>query len=428
MSGVSATATARPWKIPKAVLVFWLACVLGAFADVMLTHDSAAWDLKVYAVALQSLKANHDPYTDATNIQKQHHAERMAHPEIPESGSPPYSYVYSPITLPLLRVLAQVPSVPLALLYWLIYIAGTLTTIAIGVSFASTAERTPMLYAAGFAPFFPGLLANGTVLSGNIAYILYAAVLAGAVVGWKKDAWRYFYVAVLLATCVKAPLLSLALIPALSARKQWWPTVATLAAGVALFACQPLVWPTLFKHYLEAVELQFSFNQDFGCSPAGLVSQLLAHHSIPYSPASYFVYCGYAIPLFAALIYLSRLYLRGGFMLRQWAPVLLLGIILLNPRIMEYDVAPITVPLALVAWRMARVTPLPRVWTGILAGALVLMNAASLYSWEWRKTLDGPLVMALFLAGCWMLLREARQADVAAAPTRLHAAANSAHA
>jgi hypothetical protein len=412
---------ARPWSIPKAVLIFWLAAMIAV--PIWITHDSSAWDMRVYATAMDSLRADHDPYSDATNIQKQHHAERLANAETAIDDAPPYSYVYSPITLPLLRVLGHIPPAPLALLYWLIYIAGALTTIAVGVSFASTAERTPMLYAAALAPFFPGLLANGTVLSGNIAYILYAAVLAAATVGWKKNVWRYFYVAVLLATCVKAPLLSLALIPALSARKQWWPTIATLVAGVALFACQPLVWPTLFKHYLEAVELQFSFNQDFGCSPAGLVSQLLAHHGIPYSPASYFVYCGYAIPLFAALVYLSRLYLRGGFALRQWAPVLLLGIILLNPRIMEYDVAPITVPLALLAWRITHATSRPRLWTCILSGALLLMNAASLYSWEWRKALDGPLVVVLFLTGCWMLLREARQAEVAmGTPLRVTAA------
>src|SRR6201999_375654 len=111
-----------------------------------------------------------------------------------------------------------------------------------------------------------------TVLGGNIAYILYGAVLAAAFLGWKKNLWWCFYVVVLFAACVKAPLLSLALLPALSARKQWLPTTATVAAGLLLFACQPLIWPALFKHYLEAVELQFSFNQDFGCSPAGLFS------------------------------------------------------------------------------------------------------------------------------------------------------------
>ena len=62
-------------------------------------------------------------------------------------------------------------------------------------------------------------------------------------------------------------------------------------------------------------------------------------------------YLCYAIPLFALLFALSRRYLQGSFTLRQWAPVLLVGVILFNPRILEYDVAPITLPLTLIAWR-----------------------------------------------------------------------------
>lgn len=328
------------------VLIFWLMAALAV--PVWIAHDSSAWDVRVYDAALKSIEVGHDPYVDATTIQKQHHVSVAANSSVDTGKDPPYSYVYSPVTLILLRSLANVPRHLLLVLYWSAYVVCTCLSIAVCVWFGTKQEQTPLLYMAGIAAFFPGLLANGTVLGGNIAYILYGFALLAAWFGWRRSVWRPFYAVVLAASCFKAPLLSLALIPALSARKQWLPSLATIAVGIALFASQSVLWPNLFRHYLEAVELQFSFNHDFGCSPAGLLSEFLYAHGRSYSPASSFFYAAYAIPVLCALVYLSRTYLKGAFQLREWAPVLLLGIILLNPRIMEYDVAPVTLAMALV--------------------------------------------------------------------------------
>ncbi len=172
-------------------------------------------------------------------------------------------------------------------------------------------ERRYFIYFAPVAAFFPGLLANGTILGGNIAYILYALVLLAAVVGWRRGSWHWFYLAVLAASCVKAPLLSLVAIPVLSARRQWIPAGITTAAGAAFFAMQPLVWPTLFKHYLQAVELQFSYNHDFGSSPAGLFSEILTITASPtLSPASSSMPAT-RCPSSLVMLYLSRQFLRG---------------------------------------------------------------------------------------------------------------------
>ena len=391
----------RGWD--ASLLTFWLMAALAI--PIWVAHDSAAWDVHIYQKAQQSLRIGHDPYSDAIAIQRQYHSDLLAHTLPDPNAPPPYSYVYSPLTLPVLRALAVLPTWVLGAAYWTLYVAGVLAAIWVGVWFAEDREKKAAMYLGAVACYFPGLLANGTVLSGNIAYILYGVVLLTAVIGWKQNRWIWLYLAVLLASCFKAPLLSLALIPALSARRQWLPASFTIAAGFGLFALQPLVWPSLFHHYLQAVELQFSFNHDFGCSPAGLFSQILYHHDIPYSPAGYIVYCAYAIPLFWGLVYLSRMYFQGEFPLKQWAPVLLVGVILLNPRIMEYDVAPITIPLALLLWRSARATRHSRGWLIAPCAVLVPMNAAALYDWEMRKMLDGPLVVALLLAGAWCLLQ-----------------------
>ena len=393
-------------KLPVSVLILWLLAAVAL--PVWIMNDSSAWDVRIYGKALESLQAGHDPYSDAIAVQKLHHQQVLANGGVDTASAPPYSYVYSPITLPVLGALGHMPMPLLLGLYWSMYAAGVLAALFVGVSMGEPNEKRLLLYCAGLAAFFPGLLANGVLLSGNIAYILYGAVLLTAHLGWKRGLWWPFCVTVVLASCVKAPFLSFALVPAVSARRQWASAAATLAAGIALFGLQPLVFPSLFRHYLQAVELQFSYNHDFGCAPAGLFSQLLESHGIPYAPWCYFFYAAYAIPLFASLVYLSRRFLRGDFALTLWAPVLLIGILLLNPRIMEYDVAPMTLPLALVAWRYGRTRQQPTRWVAAMLALFVVLNAGALYNWELRKALDGPLLVCILVAGMWCLVIASR--------------------
>ena len=362
---------------------------------------SSGWDIRVYAAAIKSLRLGHDPYADAMAIQRIYHSQSIVTPD----GDPPYSYVYSPITLPLVRLIGRLPDRLSGGTYWILYVIGIFGQMIFALRFTEGRERRIFLYLAPVSAFFPGMLVNGTILGGNIAYILYSAVLACAVPGWRRGNWRWFYAAALAASCVKAPLLSLIIIPILSGRKQWIPAGVTAVAGVVLFVAQPLLWPSLFRNYLQAVDLQFQYNRDFGCSPAGLLSDALYAHGIPYSPAGLVFYVGYAVPLIVLLWILSRKFLNGDFLLREWIPVLLVGVILLNPRIMEYDVAPITLLLALIAWRFfARFTTTTR--TVICMALLIAVtNGIAAFGWYIRKLVDGPLLVVVFAAGCWTLLQ-----------------------
>jgi hypothetical protein len=323
-------------------------------------------------------------------------------------ASLPYSYVYSPITLPLLRLIARLPLWLSGGAYLAIYVVAILVQLWAGVWTTTSQERRFFLFLAPIAPFFPGLLANGIILGGNVAYILYAAALASAILGWKRGTWTLFYVVILAASCVKAPLLSLALIPVLSSRKQWLQTGLTIAGGVFLFAVQSSLWPTLFRHYLQAVQLQFIYNHDFGCSPAGLVSDFVFNRGLPYSSFGLIAYLSYALPILVILFYLSRQFLNHRFSLKQWIPVLLVGTVLLNPRLIEYDVAPLTIPLALIGWRI--LAPYERKFGLILSIAVgyVACNIIALYSWRTRKIIDGPMLVAIFLLGSWDLLRASK--------------------
>jgi hypothetical protein len=382
---------------------FWL-LVLAAM-PVWMHFDKPGWDVAIYHSAERSLAQGHDPYLDAIAVQKAFHIQLAQH----ANQDPPWSYVYSPLTLPLLKSLYVIPHWSSSRIYWLAYAVAVVVQIGVGLWAAKPDERRWLVWLAPVATFFPGLLANGIVLSGNIAYILYAMAFAAAIYAWKRAsassrAWLWFYVTVVFASCWKAPLLSLVVIPLLSARRQLFPVALTASVGAAIFLAQPLIWPALFKHYLEAVELQFSFNRDFGCSPAGLFSGILFDHHIPYSPAALIFYALYALPTLLLLVVLSRRYLAGVFSLRDWAPPLLVGVILLNPRLIEYDVAPLALPLGLILWRFTRATAAPGRTLLAVCSLLLAANALGLYRWEWRKLLDGPLLVIVFALGCHLLL------------------------
>ena len=392
----------------KSVAIVWLSVLIAL--PIWIHFELPGWDVRVYLNAIHALQAGRDPYADATAVQRAFHAQVLANPALALHTDPPWSYVYSPITLPLLRLIGLLPTWFSGTLYWFLYAAAALAQVWVCFTSTEGTERKPFLYLASVAVFFPGFLANGIILSGNIAFPLYALVMMTAVLGWRRGRWLWFYLAVIAASCVKAPMLSLIAIAPLSARKQWIPAGLTAAVSLGLFALQPVLWPSLFRHYLEAVELQFSYNRDFGCSPAGLFGELLTKHGHAYAPGSYLFYLAYAVPVFATLLILSGRFLRGEFPLTRWIPILLLGVLLLNPRIQEYDASPIALLLALIVWRFfaARTTTRKTViWLALL---FAITNALASVSWDVHKQVDGPLLVFLFVVGAWDLLRPMERA------------------
>jgi hypothetical protein len=383
----------------RIIIGLWVAVVLAV--GINAKFGDSGWDMQVYVTAIHSLRIGHDPYADAMAVQQAYHEQGGS-----LSGALPYSYVYSPITLPVLRLVGKLPFWLSGASYWLVYVFAVLGQIWFAMQATTVNERRCFLYLAAASVYFPGFLENESVLSGNIAYILYAMVLLAATVGWRRGNWNWFYAATLAASCVKAPLLSLIVIPALSARRQWLPASLTAAVGVGLFAIQPVLWPSLFRNYLKAVDLQFLYNRDFGCSPAGLFSDALFRKGIPYSPAWLIFYVCYAVPLFGVLLYLSRRYLQGRVSLNQWVPVLLVGVILLDPRILEYDVAPVTLLLALIAWRFFASFTTTAKTILYLAILFAVTNGIAAFGWYVRKLVDGPLLIIVFAAGCWTLWRQ----------------------
>ncbi len=384
-------------------VIFWALAATAVAVWSAIPGYTVGWDSNVYVKAVHSLQAGHDPYADAIQEQEVYHRQPVHH----ATDLIPYSYVYPPVTLPVLRLAGKMPLWLVGLLYWTVYAFCVLTPIVVSLSLVQPKERQVFVLLAPVVVFFPGLLQYDGLFNGNIAYVLYGMVFGAAWVGWRRGRWTLFYVVVLLTGMVKPPLLSLLAIPVMTARRQWLPAAVTAACGTAVFAVQPRVWPGLFNNFLRAVDLQFLYNHDFSSSPAGMVADAL-FHVVPYHVTSLVVYALSSVLVVATLWPLRRAFLAGRLTLEQWAPFVLLGTVLLNPRIMEYDAAPMTVAMALVAWRIfAR----GRGLRGTIVGMSLFFAAVNvLAQFHWKIT-ECCVLVGLFVFGArtlWLELRAAR--------------------
>jgi hypothetical protein len=104
------------------------------------------------------------------------------------------------------------------------------------------------------------------------------------------------------------------------------------------------------------------------------------------------------------LLLLRNRYLEGKLSKKQWLPLMLVGIALLNPRIMEYDVAPLTVVMALVAWRyFGQVTKTLSTRVIGISSSFAALNGYAVYAWRFT---EGVTLTALFFAGAWTLFSQ----------------------
>jgi hypothetical protein len=355
------------------LVLLWLVAAISVGG--MAYSTPAGWDTEVYWQAIQSVGRGGSPYADGIAAQRKFYSHIPSHTVV--SGPTPMTFVYSPLTLPFLRVLSWFPGWLLGPLYTSGVIAGFLLQLWAGYHMATEKERRWLAYLLPFAVFFPGLLSSDVLLSGNVAYILYGLVLAAAVPGWKRDKWLWFYLAVLVASVCKAPLLTLIAFPVLVGKRQWRSAILTGTVGSLLFAAQPLLWPEQFREYLIAVRLQFDWNEDFGSSPAGVLGRWLWRLNKPYSPATTIAYLAWAIILGALLLAFRSRLRRQSHLRKMWIPIALAGTILMNPRIKPYDNAALTIPSLLICWRVLLVfQKLVARWrAGLVPGVVHLYQA-----------------------------------------------------
>ncbi len=361
------------------------------------------WDVDIYYRAMQALRVGLDPY--AAGLARQYAAQA--------AGQHALAYVYPPLTLLALRAFNLLPVSLAAVLYWTAFGAGYVALVWAVTQCFRPQDRAVMRYAVPLVIFFPALMPNQDILSGNVAYIFYGLLFPAAILGWKRGAWRWFYLAVLLAACFKVPFLTLLAIPALAGERQWPKAIGVGAAGLGLFAVQSWLWPVQFREYLATLGLQFQFNHDldFGRSPAGVLGRALYWRGLPYSAPCTVAFLIYGGVLFAVLCHFSKLYHQRRITAESWIPVLLVATILLNPRIMRYDVHVVSLPMALILARSVA----SRSKAGIALAVSVLFLAVTvplldLLPGDVEATRDMLLLVAVLALGLHSLALEARRA------------------
>ena len=265
----------------------------------------------------------------------------------------------------LLRLLAAFPRWLLGLLYWGAVATGALLQLWAGFQMADRRERRWLALMLPAIIFFPGLITDDAILSGNVAYLLYGAILAAATFGWKHGRWSWYYIAVLAASVFKTPFLVFLAFPVLmesgnrdtdseSGRRQWVPSAVAAIAGVLIFAAQIRLWPGLFREYLSSLRLVFDYLHDFGYGPAGTLGKALWRRGLPSSLATTILHLAVVGVLAIVLLFLARRVREWNLSREAWVPVALVGTALLNPRIMKYDLAAITIPMLLIGGRALR--------------------------------------------------------------------------
>ncbi len=386
------------------VIVFWVL----AFATVPIyaSLEHVGWDLEVYSKAAKMADAGTDLYVQGMSAEKEYAEHRAQHANDPI----PLPYLYPPLTLVVLR---DAHSLPVShsvfiVIYCAIYLVAYLALLFVGQQFCTPQERVAFQLLLPAAAFFPGLLQHDNILGGNVSFIFYGVVLTCAYKGWSSGRWTFFYFAVVAGSCCKWPWLTLLAIPVLSAPKQWRSALIAGMVGVGLFLVQPFIWPELFRHFLQACEFEL-YHQGFGVSPAGIFAQAYVQLGHSFVLPAMIVYGLYAPAVAFALFSLSSRYRNGSVSLIQWAPVLLLGVFLLNPRIKDYDVAPLTIPMALIAWRFITRFISTAKAAATCFGLFILANVIALSgilgdnSWNLMSCF---LTVILFGFGCWDLSNE----------------------
>jgi hypothetical protein len=118
-----------------------------------------------------------------------------------------------------------------------------------------------------------------------------------------------------------------------------------------LFGAQARLWPAQFREYLVALRLVFDEVHDFGFGPAGVFGRTLWQMGRSFSFASTILYLVSTCTVGMIVLLLARRVRAQKITQETWIPVAFVATLLFYPRIMKYDLAALTIPMLLIAWR-----------------------------------------------------------------------------
>jgi hypothetical protein len=399
-----------PW-----LTALWFAALASVVGMFIFLPNS--FDLRAYSEAMHYLRIGVDPYAAILARQKAEvvlgHDKREAalgHDKGEAAfGHRVFGYLYPPISIEFLKALNMVPAWLRGAIFWMFYAVGFGLQLWAGSRFALAAERRTLRFVFPLVMFFPAFVPSDTLLSGNIAIPIYGAVLAAAVRGWRKQRWEVFFAVVVAAvSLLKPPMLVWLVVPLLLDWAQVVPAVAAAVCGVGLFAVQKLLWAQRFAEFMSSI--RYTLPLEINYSIVAMFGRFLEFIGHPSDRAAVAFYIAVSLGIFGILMYFAREFRRKNVAGQNFAAVVLVSTALFAPRLKEYDLLPLTIPMALIVLRGMR-SPVPRI---VLILGAVAVGVALVT--DHLTAVDTISVTTVFLAGVYGLNAEAQASRALRAP------------
>jgi len=286
------------------------------------TEMHAFWDARPYAEGIDSLMQGRSPYSveDLQNL-------------LPFAYPPVFAWVGAGFA----RLLT--PD-----LGWKIYvvvnvICADALAILLAAFFLRDMRRRQIVALLCFAP----LIAFMTTVfwSGNIHVVWYFAALCAALPGLRRNQWLWYYVVAFLAMVNQPIFALLLLLPLFTSWGQYLGSAITCVAAGCAYLLEMLLAPNLYHQFKASAVAHLAASRDFGGGVFGILAYVFArlHHFGTVVPGAIQV-------LFSAAVLGCLLWLRprvdpGD---RRWLALIVLAMVLMNPRIMTYDAVIALVP------------------------------------------------------------------------------------
>lgn len=353
------------------------------------------WDLRVTTAALRYLRHGLDPY-----------AASIAHEQAEAAlGHRVFIYWYPPISILLLRIVNVIPAFVRSLMFWAIYVAGFGLQMWGASRYALPGERHKLRFLFPLTMFFPAFVPSDCILSGNLAIPMYGAIMAASVPGWREGKWGWFYGAVLASSLLKPPMLVWLVVPLIIGTAQVVPSALAAFCGVDAFVLQRVIWPERFASFM--ISIRHALPSEINYSAVAMFYRIPYKLGPPSQHAIMAFFVVFSIGVFALLAYFAYQCKRGNIVGQNLAAVALLATAILAPRLKEYDLLPLTIPMALILLRAVGSRVAAVIF--VLGAGMVVAVLATGHLWA----VDFISVITVFLIGAYALGREAYLTSVA---------------
>jgi hypothetical protein len=252
-----------------------------------------------------------------------------------------YRFIYPPVFLFVGGVLTRLMPLHWG---WPLYLAvNYASTVALPVVLARFVFRQSWLNSSFALLVFlaaPQFDAWRAMESANIACPLYLLAFAGAIPGLKKNRWLWFYLAVIAVSLIKVNFLLMLMLPFFVGKRQMVRSCIAGAAVMAAYLLQRMLAPGLYAGYERSLHYVVVGQDNYGFGVFGIIANLdlKFHHSVGVAP-----YLGMGALLLMLVIGLWCLRARIGPAADEggnggvWATLVIVAILLANPRSIYYD-------------------------------------------------------------------------------------------